>query len=178
VATLRLPPANFSNRFAVKHTNLYYIHYIANLAIDSTRAQGSSLNLLFALPHRPYKASFKSLFVKARTSGPSPVCFDKNILPAARNESGERSGVSPPVPRFHPQRASRAFVPQARQIINDTCRLPSTPTESLCPTGPVIRSEGECRSLTIVVQSECRDIESTTFRQAVTDSGRLVLGQQ
>jgi len=33
-----------------------------------------SLTLL----HRPYKASFKGLSVKAKTNGLSPVCFEKN----------------------------------------------------------------------------------------------------
>ena len=32
----------------------------------------------FTLLHRPYKASFKALSVKAKTNGLSPVCFDKN----------------------------------------------------------------------------------------------------
>jgi len=44
VVALRLPPANFSNRFAVKHTNLNYVHNITNLPIDSTRALHLSLN--------------------------------------------------------------------------------------------------------------------------------------
>ncbi len=33
VVALRLPPANFSNRFAVKHTNHYYVHNITNLVV-------------------------------------------------------------------------------------------------------------------------------------------------
>ena len=44
VVALRLPPANFSNRFAVMHTNYNYVHNITNLAIDSTRAHDLSLN--------------------------------------------------------------------------------------------------------------------------------------
>jgi hypothetical protein len=46
VITLRLPPANFSNSFAVKQTQHYYVHIhnIVNLAIDSTRAHGLALN--------------------------------------------------------------------------------------------------------------------------------------
>ncbi len=44
VVALRLPPANFSNRFAVKHTNHNYVHNITNLAVDSTRAHDLSLN--------------------------------------------------------------------------------------------------------------------------------------
>ncbi len=41
---LRLPPANFSYRFAVKHTNHYYVLNITNLAVDSTHAHDLSLN--------------------------------------------------------------------------------------------------------------------------------------
>ena len=44
VVALRLPPANFSNRFAVKQTNHNYVHNITNLDIDGTRAHELSLN--------------------------------------------------------------------------------------------------------------------------------------
>ena len=96
-----------------------------------------------------------------------------------RDRGAERHhGYSPWTSIFYSQLQSRAFVPEARQIWNDSRPLPPTPTESLCQTGPVIWSKGDHRCLTIVVQCECRDIESTIFRHAVTDSGRLVLGQQ
>ena len=44
VVALCLPPANFSNRFAVKHTIYNYILYITMLAIDITRALNLSIN--------------------------------------------------------------------------------------------------------------------------------------
>jgi len=47
VVALRLPPANFSNRFAVKHTNHNYVHNITNLAVNSTRAHDLSMNRHF-----------------------------------------------------------------------------------------------------------------------------------
>ena len=95
-----------------------------------------------------------------------------------RDRGAERHhGYSPWTSIFYSQLQSRAFVPEARQIWNDSRPLPPTPTESLCQTGPAIWSEGDRRCFTIVVQCKCRDIELITFRQGVTDSGRLVLGQ-
>ena len=44
VVALRLPPANFSNRFAVKHRHPNYFRNITNLAIDSILAHDLSLN--------------------------------------------------------------------------------------------------------------------------------------
>jgi|GEM_PF-4744717 len=44
-----LTPADFSNRFAVKHTNHNYFHNITNPAIDSTRAHDLSLNKKLAM---------------------------------------------------------------------------------------------------------------------------------
>ena len=45
VVALCLPPANFSNRFAVKHTIHNYILHITMQAIDITRALNLSVNL-------------------------------------------------------------------------------------------------------------------------------------
>ena len=44
VVALCLPPANFSNRFAVKHTVHNYILHITMLAIDITREFNLSMN--------------------------------------------------------------------------------------------------------------------------------------
>ncbi len=47
VVALCLPPANFSNRFAVKHKIHNDILHITMLAIDITRALNLSMNLVF-----------------------------------------------------------------------------------------------------------------------------------
>ena len=89
-----------------------------------------------------------------------------------RDRGAERHhGYSPWTSIFYSQLQSRAFVPEARQIWKDSRLLHPIPTVSLCQTGLVVCSEGDRRSLTIVVQCECRDVKSTTFRQAVTHDG-------
>ena len=49
VVALCLPPANFSNRFAVKHTIHNDILHITMLAIDIPRALNLSMNLKFPI---------------------------------------------------------------------------------------------------------------------------------
>ena len=59
VMALCLPPANFSNRFAVKHTIHNYILHITMLAIDITRALNLSMNQSYVQHSIGWSASQK-----------------------------------------------------------------------------------------------------------------------
>ena len=73
VVALCLPPANFLNRFAVKHTIHNYILHITMLAIDITRALNLSMN---RKPMRKTPAKTK----KTRTCGEKLSEIITNIL--------------------------------------------------------------------------------------------------